>query len=178
MASPAVDLLGKMASMLMGFAGLIAVSTIIALLAAKRWGGKSRNKRQAIYTVVGVIGIIVAGLFTHIGRATWDSGDRATKRALQRARRVRLSTIRAYVRSLPRGREAVREKLRLKCGPPSAKHSATSSWSNARGRSARRSRTPRNGYCSPSAGSIWARHSRWARCGYELPEGCCFAGRP
>jgi hypothetical protein len=64
MASPAVELFSKMASTLIAFAGLIFVSTIVALQAAKRLGGKSRNTRQAIYTIVGVIGIIIAGLFT------------------------------------------------------------------------------------------------------------------
>jgi hypothetical protein len=64
MPSPAVALFSKMASMLITFAGLIIVATIIAFFAARKWGAGSRRRRQAIYSIVGVIGIVAAGIFT------------------------------------------------------------------------------------------------------------------
>jgi hypothetical protein len=43
---------------------LLVVSGVIAFLAARKWGGKSRPKRQAIFAVVGAAGLIVAAIVT------------------------------------------------------------------------------------------------------------------
>jgi hypothetical protein len=43
---------------------LIVVSGVVAFLAAHKWGGKSRPKRQAIYTIVGSVGLIIAAIVT------------------------------------------------------------------------------------------------------------------
>lgn len=65
MPSTAVALSSKVAGILITFAGMILVAAIIALFAARKWGGQSRYKRRAIYSIVGVVGIVIAGFITH-----------------------------------------------------------------------------------------------------------------
>ena len=49
------------------FGLIIVVSAIVAFFAAHKWGRASRRKRQAIYMVVGLVGIII-GLMVTIHR--------------------------------------------------------------------------------------------------------------
>jgi hypothetical protein len=63
LASPAVNavtnLASGLASAIWTFAVLILVSGVIAFLAARKWG-RTKRARQAIYSVVGFIGIVIA----------------------------------------------------------------------------------------------------------------------
>jgi uncharacterized membrane protein HdeD (DUF308 family) len=67
MASPAVNAITNLASGLASaiytFAGLILVSGIVAFFAARKWG-RTKRIRQAIYSVVGFLGIVIAAIVT------------------------------------------------------------------------------------------------------------------
>jgi hypothetical protein len=56
----------EMAGMIVWFAGLILVSAIVAAVAARIWG-RTKQSRQVIYSVVGLIGVLIGGMIT-IGR--------------------------------------------------------------------------------------------------------------
>jgi hypothetical protein len=64
MPSQTVALFTKAVSIVIGFAGLVLVFTIIAVFAARKWGARSRRKRQAIYSIATFVGIVAAGYFT------------------------------------------------------------------------------------------------------------------
>jgi hypothetical protein len=55
------------AAILWQFGLIIVASAAVAFFAAHKWGGTSRRKRQAIYSVVGFVGIII-GLMVTIHR--------------------------------------------------------------------------------------------------------------
>jgi hypothetical protein len=67
MTSPAVNavtnLASGLASAIYTFAGLMLVSGVIAFFAARKWG-RTKRARQAIYSVVGFVGIVIALLLT------------------------------------------------------------------------------------------------------------------
>lgn len=46
------------------FAALVAVAGVIAALAAHRYGGQSRAKRRAIFTLIGAVGMLTAAAVT------------------------------------------------------------------------------------------------------------------
>jgi uncharacterized membrane protein YidH (DUF202 family) len=48
-----------LASAIYTFAGLILVSGVVAFFAARKWG-RTKRARQAIYSVVGFVGIVIA----------------------------------------------------------------------------------------------------------------------
>ena len=48
---------------MLGFAGLIAVAVLIAYFAARQWG-RTRAKRQIIFTIVSFAGIVCAAALT------------------------------------------------------------------------------------------------------------------
>jgi hypothetical protein len=52
------------ASSVLTFAVLVAVAGVIAALAAHRYGGKSRARRRAIFTLVGAVGMLAAAAVT------------------------------------------------------------------------------------------------------------------
>jgi hypothetical protein len=51
----------EMAGIIVWFAVLILVSAIVAAVAARAWG-RTKQSRQVIYSVVGFIGLIIAGM--------------------------------------------------------------------------------------------------------------------
>ena len=51
----------ELAGMAVYFAVLIVVSMVVAAIAARAWG-RTKQQRQAIYSVVGFIGLIIAGI--------------------------------------------------------------------------------------------------------------------
>jgi hypothetical protein len=67
MTSSVSGIASSIAAILWQFGLIIAVSTAVAFFAAHKWGATSRRKRQAIYSAVGFIGIIV-GLMATIHR--------------------------------------------------------------------------------------------------------------
>jgi hypothetical protein len=54
----------KLTTLVFTFGGTVIVSALIALFAARKWGGKSHRDRQAIFTVVCAIGVAVAGMLS------------------------------------------------------------------------------------------------------------------
>lgn len=67
MTSSVSGIASAIAAILWQFGLIIVVSAIVPFFAAHRWGGTSRRKRQAIYSVVGFVGIII-GLMVTIHR--------------------------------------------------------------------------------------------------------------
>jgi hypothetical protein len=63
MSSQIIALVAKAASILAGFAALVIVFTVIALVLAPTLATGRRN-RQAIFSLMTFVGIVAAGLFT------------------------------------------------------------------------------------------------------------------
>ena len=67
MASPAVNavtnLASGLASAIYTFTVVILVSGVVAFFAARKWG-RTKRSRQAIYSVVGFVGIVIAAIVT------------------------------------------------------------------------------------------------------------------
>jgi hypothetical protein len=65
MASPAVNAVTNLASGLAAaiytLAGLVLVSAVVAFIAARKWG-RTKGSRQAIYSVVGFVGLVIAAI--------------------------------------------------------------------------------------------------------------------
>ena len=63
MASSAVNIvtnaMSGLASAIYTFAGVVLVSTVVAFVVARKWG-RTKRTRQALYSVVGFIGILIA----------------------------------------------------------------------------------------------------------------------
>jgi hypothetical protein len=64
MTSSVSGIASTIAAILWQFGLIIVVSAAVAFFAAHKWGGTSRRKRQAIYSVVGFVGIIVGLMVT------------------------------------------------------------------------------------------------------------------
>ena len=57
---PIIQLGNHVASAVWTFAALVALSGVIAALAAHRYGGRSHAKRRIIFTLVGAVGMLAA----------------------------------------------------------------------------------------------------------------------
>jgi hypothetical protein len=60
MASPVVSLASGLASTLVTVGAIIVGAGVVAFVAARTWGGRSKLRRQAIFGVVGFIGLVIA----------------------------------------------------------------------------------------------------------------------
>jgi hypothetical protein len=70
-ASPIANFGSGVASALYTFAGLILVSAVVAFLAARKWG-RTKRAREAIYGIVGFVGLAIATASFEIEDASVD----------------------------------------------------------------------------------------------------------
>ena len=61
---PITQIGNHVASSVLTFAALVALSGVIAALVAHRYGGQSRARRRAIFTLVGAVGMLAAAALT------------------------------------------------------------------------------------------------------------------
>jgi uncharacterized membrane protein len=60
MASPVVNLASGLASTIVTFGAIIVGAGVVAFVAARTWGAHSKLRRQAIFGVVGFMGLVIA----------------------------------------------------------------------------------------------------------------------